>query len=134
MRPGTRAEIRTREGLHISLRALIAGVLACAALALIAAAILGLVMYRTLLPEAVLPNIMGAINLVALVCGGYFAGRKAGTMGWLNGGLAGLVYTATLLAMGLFFFPGPVAALTALRRLLVGFVLAALGGTAGVNL
>ncbi len=126
--------MRTREGLHISLRALIAGVLACAALALIAAAILGLVMYRTLLPEAVLPNIMGAINLVALVCGGYFAGRKAGTMGWLNGGLAGLVYTAILLAMGLFFFPGPVAALTALRRLLVGFVLAALGGTAGVNL
>jgi putative membrane protein (TIGR04086 family) len=133
MRSGTRALTRTREGLNISLRALIAGVLACAALALVAAAVLGLIMYRTMLPEAVLPNIMGAVNLVALVVGGYFAGRKAESMGWLNGGLAGLVYTALLVLLGLFFFPGPTAALVVLRRVVVGFVLGALGGTVGVN-
>lgn len=133
MRSGTRAVARTREGLHISLRALIAGVLACAALALVAAAVLGLVMYRTMLPEAILPNIMGAVNLVALVVGGYFAGRRAGAMGWLNGGLAGLIYTALLVVLGLFFFPGPTTALVVVRRALVGFVLAALGGTVGVN-
>jgi len=133
MRSSVRAQLRPREGLNVSLRALIAGIIACAALAMIAAAILGLIMYRTLLPEAMLPSIMGAVNLVALICGGYFAGRKAENAGWLNGGLAGLLYTALLLVLGMFFFPGPTAAWTAVRRLLVGFVLGGLGGTVGVN-
>lgn len=134
MRPGSRAQIRTREGIRVSLRALITGALACAALALVAAGILGLIMYRTLLPEATLPSIMSVVNLVALICGGYLAGRKAQSTGWLNGGLAALAYTVFLIVLGLFFFPGPTAVLAVARRLFVAFVLGALGGTAGVNL
>jgi len=111
----------------------VTGILACAALALAAAAILGLVMYRTLLPEPLLPTIMGAVNLVALVCGGYFAGRRAEAMGWLNGGLASLIYTALLIALGAFFFPGATGAMLILRRVVVAFVLGALGGTVGIN-
>jgi putative membrane protein (TIGR04086 family) len=90
-------------------------------------------MYRTLLPEPLLPTIMGAVNLVALVCGGYFAGRRAEAMGWLNGGLAGLLYTLLLIGLGAFFFPGPTAVLAVLRRIVVAFVLGALGGTVGIN-
>jgi putative membrane protein (TIGR04086 family) len=133
MRSSVRAQLRPREGLRVSIRALVAGIIACAALAMIAAAILGLVMYRTLLPEAMLPNIMGAVNLVALICGGYFAGRAAETTGWLNGGLAGLLYTCLLLALGMFFFPGPTGVWMVARRVALGFGLGALGGTVGVN-
>jgi len=133
MRTGVRAATRAREGPRISIRALVTGILACAALALAAAAILGLVMYRTLLPEPLLPTIMGAVNLVALVCGGYFAGRRAEAMGWLNGGLASLIYTALLIALGAFFFPGATGAMLILRRVVVAFVLGALGGTVGIN-
>lgn len=133
MRPGVRAATRTREGPAISIRALVTGIVACAALALAAAAVLGLVMSRTLLPEPLLPTIMGAVNLVALVCGGYLAGRRADAMGWLNGGLAGLAYTILVVVLGAFFFPGPAAVLLVLRRVAVAFLLGALGGTIGIN-
>lgn len=133
MRSRARAQLRPHEGSRISLRALVAGMVACATLAAVAAAALGLIMYRTLLPEAMLPTIMGAANLVALICGGYFAGRRAGTAGWLNGGLAGLLYTCLLLALGWFLFPGPTGTWMVLQRVGLGFGLGALGGAVGVN-
>lgn len=73
------------------------------------------------------------INIIALLIGGWIAGKKSGQRGWYYGALTGLFYAVIV------FFIGMLAFDTSLDwrslTLLVGSVaIAALGGMLGVNM
>lgn len=77
----------------------------------------------------------GAFSFVCVGLGGMLAGRNSRRMGWLHGGIVGLVYfaiSATLFQEG--FTWGQLATLPWLARAFWDFVAGAVGGVLGVNL
>ncbi|PTX55343.1 putative membrane protein (TIGR04086 family) [Melghirimyces profundicolus] len=82
--------------------------------------------------EASLPYFTYGINGVALISGGWMAGRRAGQKGWLYGGLTGLLYVLIVLIIGFLAFD------TGMRVQPFLFTvcatgMSALGGIFGVN-
>ncbi|BCU81343.1 hypothetical protein JIR001_11260 [Polycladomyces abyssicola] len=86
----------------------------------------------TSIQESSLPFITYGINGIALLGGGWLAGRKSRGKGWLYGGMAGLLYALIVWMLAFLAFD------TAMRLpplLFSGaaFGLSALGGMVGVN-
>ncbi len=72
---------------------------------------------------------------ISIAIGGMLAGKRSGRVGWLHGGLVGLIYfavSATLFQSG--FSWGDVATSYWLTRALWSFGAGALGGALGINL
>ena len=74
------------------------------------------------------------ISVLCMFIAGFMASKVSGTRGWLNGAIAGLVYTVlpTLIAMLALdsFYLG----LNTVIMLAVGFITGAMGGIVGINI
>ncbi|MEW6723571.1 MAG: TIGR04086 family membrane protein [Bacillota bacterium] len=98
------------------------------------AIVLGLVMFKTAVPDAYLPWIAAALGVLALLFGAIGTGRRTRDRGLLHGAVLGVVYVVIALLLT-FFLTGLVPALAdSLIRLAIGLGVGAIGGMLGVNL
>ncbi|SNX52655.1 TIGR04086 family membrane protein [Thermoanaerobacterium sp. RBIITD] len=88
----------------------------------------------TSLSELTLPTLTMLITIIGIVVAGALSARNTKSKGWLNGGLAGLLYAIIMLLLGVFFVKdvGPTSAWA--LKLLWGVILGAIGGMIGINL
>lgn len=78
-------------------------------------------------------GLLKTVNLLAVAAGGLYAGRKVQRLGWLHGGLSGLVYILLVSWMvGPEFGFAQLATAFWLREALYAVVAGAVGGVIGV--
>jgi putative membrane protein (TIGR04086 family) len=75
--------------------------------------------------------IMAAGGVIAVLAGSCQTGKRMGRLGWLNGGITGLIYAVILLILAMLLDMGLTA--RSLITLAAGFTLGAAGGVLGVN-
>ncbi len=121
-------------GPRLRAMSILTGVAVAYALSLTAAALMGLAMFRVRIPDPTVTLLMSVVSYLSMMGGGVVAGRRAGTLGWLHGGLTGLGYVAIALVLTGTLFHGITGLGSTAGRLVAGFVLGAVGGTVGVNL
>lgn len=90
-------------------------------------------LHWTGISDIISPVMVLGISILGLLAGSWLAGKKAGFRGWLNGGLVGFIYVASLMVMAAFTVEGFYLGLNVLSKLFVGFSIGALGGMWGVN-
>jgi putative membrane protein (TIGR04086 family) len=83
--------------------------------------------------ESSLPYFAYTIHILALLVGGWIAGKRAGEKGWYYGGMSGLLY-ALLLTLTSFLGNDHGLGLDSLLILLASSGSGALGGIFGVNM
>lgn len=94
--------------------------------------ILALLLEWTSFSETQVPLVMYIINGIALLCGGFMAGRRSPTRGWLHGAVSGLGYALLMLVIGFLAFDMPMGMQAAVFFALA-VLLGALGGVLGIN-
>lgn len=104
-------------------------------LVLLASGVLALAVYLTALHEYQLEALLYYLGTGATAAGGLVAARWADHKGWLHGGAAGLLYVLVGSVLGHWLFPGDGSPLAQLGpRMVLGFVLGAIGGVVGMLL
>lgn len=118
----------------INVSGIIAGVLVGYIITLGFFIIYALVLTFTPLSELTLPTLTMLVTIVGVVISGALSTRNTKSKGWLNGGLAGILYVTIMLILGIFFIKelGPVSSWTI--KYIWGVALGALGGIIGINL
>ncbi len=91
-----------------------------------------LILYFTSLSDSTLPIISYIVTAVALLFGGYQAGKKAESKGWYYGGLVGIIY-GIVLAMISYLGFAIAMNLKQLSLVVLAFLFGAFGGMIGVN-
>ncbi|EGK14560.1 MULTISPECIES: TIGR04086 family membrane protein [Kroppenstedtia] len=94
--------------------------------------ILAILLRFSTVAEADLPYFTYGINGVALVSGGWLAGRRAGYKGWLYGGMTGILYVLIVLIVGFLAFDASMRVQPFLFTV-CATGLSTLGGIFGVN-
>ncbi len=79
-----------------------------------------------------LNSILLVINFFILSFVGFYVARNVEKNGWLNGGLAGLVYMVLLILIGTLSMP--ISILNILTMALLGLIIGSIGGIIGINL
>ena len=74
------------------------------------------------------------ISILCMIISGSISSRAARSRGWLNGGIAGLIYTAIPLIVGILALNVFPFGLNTLFILTIGFIAGAFGGILGINL
>ncbi|MCF6092753.1 TIGR04086 family membrane protein [Microaerobacter geothermalis] len=92
-----------------------------------------LILKLTSVREASIPYFTYGINTLALLIGGFIAGKRSQQRGWYSGGLTGLMYGIVILLIGFLAFDAIISWIF-LAYILVSFVLGAIGGILGVNM
>ncbi len=133
MRAGLRAKEPEPPG-RVDLVLVLMGAVVAFVVSLVASGILGAVMLRATFSEGLLPLIMTLTTYASVAAGGLYTGYKAETLGWLNGGLAGLAYVLALAIVGALLFPQTVTAAAMVKKALASFAVGAFGGTVGINM
>jgi len=114
--------------------AIAAGVLVAFIASLVLSALLGTVMLKTTIAQGTIPALISWVGTLSVAIGGAYAGRRAGVGGLFNGGLTGIGYVLISALFGYFLFPGALVLGILAKKLGVGFIVGAIGGTLGVNL
>ncbi|GGA40325.1 hypothetical protein GCM10007416_11620 [Kroppenstedtia guangzhouensis] len=94
--------------------------------------ILAVLLRFSAVAEADLPYFTYGINGVALLSGGWLAGRRAGYKGWLYGGITGILYVLIILIIGFLAFDASMRVQPFLFTV-CATGLSALGGIFGVS-
>ncbi|MBM7837994.1 putative membrane protein (TIGR04086 family) [Alkalihalobacillus xiaoxiensis] len=102
-------------------------------IALCASAMMATLLKFTSLTEHSVGWVMVAAALLALFIGGFIAGGKSGTKGWLAGALCALIFSAIVLAISYLGYNETISVKQLLLFASYGGI-AALGGMIGVNL
>lgn len=108
------------------------GIMYTVILVLAGSLLLALLLEWTPLQESQMPVAMFLVNGIALLCGGFIAGRRSEARGWLSGAMSGLGYALVMLIIGFLAFDlkiGP----EALLFLTTAVCLGTLGGALGIN-
>ncbi|MFO7263004.1 MAG: hypothetical protein A6D91_02070 [Bacillaceae bacterium G1] len=108
------------------------GIVYTIAIVLAGSLIIALLLEWTTFSESQVPLIMYVINGIALLFGGFIAGRRSSTRGWLSGALSGLGYGLLMLLIGFLAFDMPLQA-PAVAFLAIAALLSAFGGMLGIN-
>ncbi|MDR6226356.1 TIGR04086 family membrane protein [Desmospora profundinema] len=111
---------------------LLTGLLVIFAIVLAGSVVTALLLRFTATAESSLPYFTYGINGIALLAGGWCAGRKARQKGWLYGGLTGILYVGIILLIGFLAFD-TVMRVQPLLFTLCATGLGAIGGIFGVN-
>ena len=117
----------------INVKAIVAGILVTFFLTLLVSGGLALTVYLTNVTESQVVMILYYSGMLTLAIGGGLAARWANNLGWVHGGLSGVLYVILATLVGMFFFPGGYAFANVAQRVLAGFFLGALGGIIGIN-
>jgi putative membrane protein (TIGR04086 family) len=96
--------------------------------------LLGGVLYFTKITESIIPHSVIVLSAISIVVSGVNATRDIEYMGWLHGGLIGILYVAILLIAGLFIGSAANFGFQAMIDLALGFAVGAVAGALGVNL
>lgn len=123
-----------RNNVRLSPNSVLAGVVICFSVTLLAAGVLTILLMLTPMTERMLPAIVNVVGALSVFAGGFVSGRQSGGVGWFHGGLSGAVYTLACFVLSILVFPEMLPAGFLARRLLLGFGIGAVGGMAGVNL
>ena len=84
--------------------------------------------------ETIIPPVVQVVRTLSIAFGGMLAARASKKMGWLKGGITGIVYILwAFLISSLFGGPAVMGSLI-LSDLLLGVVAGAVGGVIGVNI
>jgi len=113
------------------LRAVFIGCLIALLVGLLLTGLLAAVLLTTTLSEEYVPHLINALGFVSILIGSMAAARRAGSLGWLHGCLAGFLFILVGYGIGLLFF-APVPPLGAPRLLFAGLT-GGIGGVLGVN-
>ncbi|QIA27031.1 TIGR04086 family membrane protein [Thermaerobacter sp. PB12/4term] len=128
-----RERFRTPSPFHA--RAVLVGAAVSLVLVVLASGVLALAVYFTALNEYQLNAFLYYLGMLATAAGGLVAARAADHKGWLHGGAAGLLYVLVGSALGHWLFPAEATPLAQLGpRMLLGFILGAIGGAVGMLL
>jgi putative membrane protein (TIGR04086 family) len=84
--------------------------------------------------EGIIPTIVIIVYLVSIIVAGFYVARNTQSKGWLNGGIAGVFYIVILIILSYFFLPDFNLSLPLIGKLVLGFIIGAIGGIIGVNL
>jgi len=71
-------------------------------------------------------------TLLAIACGGFNAGNKAGRRGLINGGLVGVVFAVIVIMIGVGNGPRAAITMTSLKRIILSIIAGCIGGMFGV--
>ena len=96
-------------------------------------AVLALIYTYSNMPDAYLTPCVYTITAVSLILAGFEAARKAQVMGYLHGALAGFVCVLARILVSVAVFKSYVPSGSIGGALLLGIVISAAGGIAGVN-
>jgi putative membrane protein (TIGR04086 family) len=118
----------------INIPGIISGLFVSYMITLVFFIIYALALTFTSLSELTLPTLTMLITIVGIVISGALAARKTTSKGWLNGGIAGLLYSIIMILLAGFFIKELGSASVWIYRLMWGMLLGALGGMIGINL
>jgi putative membrane protein (TIGR04086 family) len=110
------------------------GIVAGYGVSILAAGLLGLLMFRLNLSDPTVTSVMSIVAYLSMTAGGLYGARHAGNSGWAHGACIGAGYVAIGILLGNIISPAGHTAASALGRLGLGSLLGAIGGTIGVNL
>lgn len=91
-------------------------------------------LYFTNVTENIIPKAVTVLSAVSIVLGGVGVTRDIDRLGWLHGGLIGMLYVLILIALGLFINPNASYGISALIDVGMGFAVGVIAGIIGVNL
>jgi putative membrane protein (TIGR04086 family) len=103
-------------------------------ISLICFLLVGAGLYFTHMSEGIIPTIVIIVYLVSIIVAGFYVARNTQSKGWLNGGIAGVFYIVILIILSYFFLPDFNLSLPLIGKLVLGFIIGAIGGIIGVNL
>ncbi|QSZ26729.1 TIGR04086 family membrane protein [Aceticella autotrophica] len=118
----------------INIPGIISGLFVSYMITLVFFIIYALALTFTSLSELTLPILTMLITIVGIVISGALAARNTTSKGWLNGGIAGLLYSIIMILLAGFFIKELGPASTWIYKLMWGMILGALGGMIGINL
>lgn len=122
----------TKEGIDFFW--IIKGTIAGYFISLICFLLVGAGLYFTHMSEGIIPTIVIIVYLVSIIVAGFYVARNTQSKGWLNGGIAGVFYIVILIILSYFFLPDFNLSLPLIGKLVLGFIIGAIGGIIGVNL
>ena len=128
---GTSANNENRQ---FAVGAIIFGLVVTVFLTLITAAIISLVSYFTAFSEGVVVSYMYYLGMLCAAAGSAFGARRANSMGWLHGGIIGLLYAVGSIGLSYVLVPTPLGLTDIAARTVTAIVVGMLGGIIGVNL
>jgi putative membrane protein (TIGR04086 family) len=111
----------------------IAGLVYILIIVLLGTLVTSLLLSMSGIQESSLPYFAYPLHVIALLIGGWIAGRRAKEKGWYYGGMSGLIYAVLLLLIS-FLGLDQSLGMDSLMILLVSFASSALGGILGVNM
>lgn len=118
----------------INIPGIVVGVLVGYIITLVFFIIYALILTFTSLSELTLPTLTMLVTIIGIVISGALSARHTTNRGWLNGGLAGLLYVTIMLILGVFFIKDLGSTSSWTIKYLWGVALGALGGMIGINL
>jgi putative membrane protein (TIGR04086 family) len=113
---------------------IIKGVILAYIVSLLLFLITGGLIHFTEIPESVIPTAVTGISALSIILAGVYVAKRTDFRGWLNGGIVGFLYVLVISVLSMFLLPDFSFSLMSVGRLLIGFVVGALGGILGVNL
>lgn len=96
--------------------------------------IFALLITYTNFPESAIGTVVLLTTVLSILLAGMVISRRATTKGWLNGAVAGLIYTAILYVIGALSVTGLVFDKQVIIMALIGFFAGAFGGIIGINM
>ena len=136
MRGEVRAVPRTIESKSdgFALGSVVSGVLYAFVCTAMCAVVYAIFIASMPMTERTLPIVARVTVMLSAFLGGLAAGHKSDRVGWLHGGLVGLVYIVGITGLGRLTGSSDVTAAIVIQRLVVTIIVSAIGGIAGVNL
>jgi len=119
---------------RLSAASVIRGIVAGYVVSILAAGLLGLLMFQLTIPDPTVTYLMSIVAYLSMLAGGVYGARHAGNSGWAHGAFIGAGYVAVGLLLGNIISPAAHTVPSALARVGLGSLLGAIGGTIGVNL
>ncbi|MFD1138140.1 TIGR04086 family membrane protein [Paenibacillus urinalis] len=98
----------------------------------VGALVLSLFLWLTGMREQDLSFYTYLVHSIALLFGGFAAGKKSGERGWYHGGITGAVYGLLVFVIGFLALNSSIQ-LYDLLQWVIAFIVSALGGIFGVN-
>lgn len=121
---------RTPSGFSAVITGLITSILAMVIIFLI----IGVYGFYTSSDIASLGTLALSGTLLAIACGGFNTGKKAGRRGLIYGGLLGIIFAVVAIMVGVGDAPRAIITVTSLKRIILSIVAGCIGGMLGVAL
>ncbi|WP_158212402.1 TIGR04086 family membrane protein [Natranaerobius trueperi] len=116
------------------LTSILLGVVLAYCISLVVFVFSSLLFTLTPLTEAIMPYITYITTVISIFIGGIYTAGKIGYKGWLNGGICGLIYLIGLFILSLLLNVNVVFGLQLLSRIVLSFLIGAIGGILGINM